>query len=75
MTARVANGEYRLRNPMQENPPAAPLIQPLTLEWILAPMRPRMDAAQVCMSLAQWQMLPMQQREPLARMADDATTS
>lgn len=49
-------------------------IAPLTLEWIPASIRSRMDQAKVRISLAQWQMLPMPERETLARMADDAAT-
>ena len=50
-------------------------IAPLTLEWIPAPMRVRMDQAKVRISLAQWQTLPMPERETLAHLANDASTS
>ena len=50
-------------------------IAPLTLEWIPATMRARMDQAKVRISLAQWQMLPMPERETLAHLANDASTS
>lgn len=55
-------------------PSAPPAIPELTLEWIPPGMRTKMDQSRVRISLAQWQLLPMPQRETLARLSVDATT-
>ena len=56
---------------MQKPPPAAASIPELTLEWIPASMRTKMDQARVRISLQQWQVLPMPERAMLARMSAD----
>lgn len=60
---------------MKQKPPSTAAIQELTLEWIPSAMRTRMDQAQVRISLAQWQMLPVPERESLARMSADGSVS
>lgn len=56
---------------MQKPSPAVPAIEELTLEWIPPAMRTKMDQAHVRISLAQWQLLAMPQRELLASMSAD----
>ena len=56
---------------MQKPSPAVPAIEELTLEWIPLAMRTKMDQAHVRISLAQWQLLAMPQRELLASMSAD----
>lgn len=60
---------------MPKPPPAAASIAELTLEWIPAAVRTKMDQARVRISLAQWQLLPMTERELLARMSADSSVS
>ena len=50
-----------------------PAIPELTLEWIPRGMRTKMDRSKVRISLAQWQLLPMPQRETLARLSVDTS--
>ena len=57
-------------------PSATPAAIPeLTLEWIPLGMRTKMDRSRVRISLVQWQLLPLPQRQTLARLSVDPTTS
>ncbi|MEO6625493.1 MAG: nitrate reductase associated protein [Burkholderiaceae bacterium] len=60
---------------MQHPPPVAPSIPELPLEWIPSSMRTKMDQARVRLSLSQWQVLPLPEREELTRLSAEPATS